>query len=66
MATGEDTLTVSEKARASLVMHIATNLEAIRDTKVTLEAQIAVVVNEVGLLHEDHKKLVVQVKLGTV
>ncbi|KAJ1129810.1 hypothetical protein NDU88_008175 [Pleurodeles waltl] len=53
---GTDQATV-EGETDPLVVHMATIPEVIRDTKDSLEMQIAAVVNEVGLLHEDHKKL---------
>ncbi|KAJ1203745.1 hypothetical protein NDU88_007526 [Pleurodeles waltl] len=52
----------TEGAGASLATHIAAILVAIKDSKLTLEEWISEVVNEVGLLCEDQKKLAAQVK----
>ncbi|KAJ1189895.1 hypothetical protein NDU88_006637 [Pleurodeles waltl] len=59
---GEETLTATKEVGAFLAMHMATILEPIRSTKETLGGQIAAAVNEVGLLHEDRKKLVERTK----
>ncbi|KAJ1215787.1 hypothetical protein NDU88_003394 [Pleurodeles waltl] len=46
-----------EGPEAPLAKHTEMLLEAIRDTKMTLEEQIAAGVNQMGFLYEDHKKL---------
>ncbi|KAJ1210668.1 hypothetical protein NDU88_006030 [Pleurodeles waltl] len=46
----------------TLTAHTAAILQAIKDTKITLEAEIGAVAGEVGLLREDQWKIVDRVK----
>ena len=48
---------VGDAERNALAEHTAAILAAIKDTKTSLEAQIAAVVNEVGILRDQQKKL---------
>ncbi|KAJ1113207.1 hypothetical protein NDU88_001462 [Pleurodeles waltl] len=58
---GEGRTQQTEKCMA-LASHTVTILEAIRDTKTSLETQIAAVVSGVGLLRDYHKPLSDRVK----
>ena len=64
-ATQPDTGDEPEKgamADNSVTAHMETILAAIRDTQNTLEVQIAAVVNKVGILRDQHRKLTDRVK----
>ncbi|KAJ1134848.1 hypothetical protein NDU88_001294 [Pleurodeles waltl] len=54
--TGPDELR-GEEDNMRLAAHTATILQAFKDTKLSLKCQIAAVVNEVGLLRDDQRKL---------
>ncbi|KAJ1100295.1 hypothetical protein NDU88_005381 [Pleurodeles waltl] len=59
--TGLDELNGAED-NMQLAVHTATILQAIKDTTLSLESQIAAVVNEVGILRDDQWKLTDRVK----